>query len=647
MLSDEQHLFLGLVERVAGIGWWRIDLVHGEIYWSQRVYEIHGVSPDDYSPDLESAIEFYHPEDQHKVNEFVSAAIEEKKSFEFELRIIRNDQSIRWVHSKGECAVDDEGNVSDVYGVFQDITERKGAQARFELSVGAARAGVWDWDIPKGVFITNTLFHSMLGEEPASGPLPLSYFLNLLHPDDVERANQEIQNAHTIKNYIYDIEFRLQCQDGSYKWIRSSGQVMEYDINDAPLRMIGQHFDIHEQKSLETKLRDALVDAKKANLAKSQFLANMSHEIRTPMNGVLGMSELLLSTKLSDEQQELAHSLKRSGESLLRVINDILDFSKIEAGKIDLAPTVFSINDLMEDTVKLYSVLASQKNLSLCLSIMPGMPSYLVGDPDRLRQVIVNLIGNAIKFTPEGGHVTVSVAPERKISGKMFVLFQISDTGIGISKEKQAKIFEAFVQADADTTREYGGTGLGLSISSKLVALMGGKIGLHSEPGYGATFHFSVPFVLANAPAEKTINISCDTGSCGPLHILLAEDNLINQKVAIKFLENNGHQVVVAGNGQIAVDKIQQDEFDIILMDIQMPVMGGDEAAAAIREIPGCEGIPIIALTANAMSGDREKYLAQGFDGYVSKPINKTQLFSEIDRLAKGTVVSRKAPSMS
>ncbi len=640
MSINKPHLYLEMAERVAEMGWWRVDLVNNTLFWSDQVYKIHGLMPEEYKPALESAIDFYHPEDRPLVAQYVGEAIEQKKPFEFELRIIRPDETIRWVNSIGDCECDEAGNVTDLYGVFQDITERRGAQARFELSVKAARAGVWDWDIAKGTFITNQLFHEMLWEEYPSQPLPLTYFLNLLHPDDVERANEAIQSAHTNKAYVYDIEFRLKCSDGSYKWIRSAGQVVEYDANDMPLRMIGQHFDIDEQKKIEEKLREALEGAKKASQAKSEFLANMSHEIRTPMNGVLGMSELLLSTKLEDEQLDLAQSVKRSGEALLRVINDILDFSKIEAGKIELSPTVFSISELLGDIPKLYNVLASKKNINLHLAEIDGIPEYLKGDPDRLRQILVNLIGNAIKFTPSGGNVRVSVTIEEQVEATIKLLFTISDTGIGISEDKQQSIFEAFVQADATTTREYGGTGLGLAISSSLVRLMGGDIWLKSTPGVGSSFFFTSTFdVIDAAPKElDTEDQGEDNGR--PLRILLAEDNIINQKVALKFLEHAGHSVDVVMNGQEAVEAFVPDTYDLVLMDIQMPVMSGDQAMLQIRLCEGGKAIPIVALTANAMRGDREKYLTGGFDGYISKPINRKQLVNELIRLTAGSEVA-------
>ncbi|MFK7846867.1 MAG: PAS domain-containing protein [Rhodothermales bacterium] len=634
MSRFEQDVFLEMTEKFAGIGWWRIDLVDNTLTWSDLVYKMHGLEADIYTPELDTAISFYHPEDQSKVEQYVTEAIQENTSFEFELRIIRPDHSVRWVHSKGQCVSDADGNVTDVYGMFEDVTEERRAKARFELSIDAARAGVWDWSIPKGTFITSPLFHAMLGEEPARTPLELSYFLNLLHPEDVPRANEEIQNAHSIKNYIYDIDFRLRCKDGSYKWIRSAGQVVEYDVNNAPLRMIGLHFDINEQKNNEEQLRGALNQAKDANKAKSEFLANMSHEIRTPMNGVLGMTDLLLATALEDEQQDLAMSVKRSGETLLRVINDILDFSKIEAGKIELAPVVFSISELLGDLPKLYNVLATQKGISLHLSDSLDVPEFLYGDADRLRQILVNLIGNAIKFTPEGGHVCVSVFGHKKEADHVEVMFSISDTGIGISEEKQQKIFDAFVQADATTTRNFGGTGLGLAISSELVSIMGGTIDLKSTPGFGSTFSFTARFGISEAPVcidEPPASIS---EKCRSLNILLTEDNIINQKVAGKFLEHAGHTVVVADNGEIAVDKFKEGTFDIILMDIQMPVMSGEQALVEIRALPTGHQIPIIALTANAMAGDREKYLAEGFDGYVSKPIRKEELYAELKRLS-------------
>ena len=423
---------------------------------------------------------------------------------------------------------------------------------------------------------------------------------------------------------------------------------------------------MEEQSRALQKARRA---AEEANKAKSEFLANMSHEIRTPMNGIIGMTDLLTDTALTREQREYVEMVGSSAESLLEVINDILDFSKIEAGKLEIVPASFALRERLTELLRPLSVRASAKGLELLCRVAPELPDALIGDFPRIGQVLVNLVGNAIKFT-ETGEIAVHVEPVSIERGKERLGFRVLDTGIGIPAEKQRAIFEPFTQADSSTTRRFGGTGLGLTISDRLVQRMGGQLEVESEVGRGSAFFFSLPLVrdstgralrhaviqslAAPTPFPEASGTERTTARDASLRVLLAEDNRVNQHLAVRMLEKRGHRPTVARNGREAVEAFERERFDLVLMDVQMPEMSGLEATAIIREREKIAGghLPIIAVTAHAMKGDRERCLRAGMDGYVAKPLRGSELDSEITRvlgpgLDAGTGASAEAPPVA
>jgi signal transduction histidine kinase/ligand-binding sensor domain-containing protein/CheY-like chemotaxis protein len=397
---------------------------------------------------------------------------------------------------------------------------------------------------------------------------------------------------------------------------------------------------VTEQQNRE--IERLLDETRQASQFKSEFLANMSHEIRTPMNGILGMTDLVLATHLTAEQRDYLDTARLSAQSLLTVLNDVLDFSKIEAGKLDLNPIQFSLRRCLDDTGKIFAVQLENKKLFFRIDVPDDVPDLLVGDPDRLRQVLLNVIGNAVKFTTEGG-IVVQIFRSALGPNSTELRFTVTDTGIGIPPEKIGVIFEAFRQADGSTTRRFGGTGLGLAISSRLVRMMGGELRVESEPGRGSTFYFNAQFAIAPEDAVSPVDAASlqdlfdAVGHNGQgLRVLLAEDNPVNQRLVTRLLEKRGHQVTVAATGREALEIAEHQRFEIILMDVQMPDMDGLETTTRIRAWERTYGLytPIVALTAHTMKGDRERCLACGMDGFIDKPIDAARFIESVEAFA-------------
>ena len=432
---------------------------------------------------------------------------------------------------------------------------------------------------------------------------------------------------------VWQGEICNRAKDGSFYWVDSSIVPM-LDAQDLPMQYIGIRTDITAAKALQESLQEARKVAESANRAKSEFLANMSHEIRTPMNGVIGMTELALETPLNETQRSYLNVVQSSAQSLLVILNDILDFSKIEAGKLQIETIVYSPRQTITEALQPVQARVLQKGLKLSCEIAPDLPEFVLGDPGRIRQVLTNLCDNAIKFTAQG-RIDVRVTG-RDLGDQDYELqISVQDSGTGIAQDKQKLIFSAFAQADSSTTRQFGGTGLGLTISARLVELMGGRIWVQSVPGQGSTFHFTVRTARHAAPATLSDPgaAASASGAARILSVLLVEDNKVNQLLATTLLKKWGHRVTLAQNGQEAAALFPTERWDVVLMDMQMPVMGGIEATKLIRasEAPG-QHTPIIAVTANAMAAERELCLQAGMDEHLSKPISAQALRALLEK---------------
>ena len=528
---------------------------------------------------------------------------------------------------------DEQGN-NQILVIAHDMTADVEAQKqvaaselRLRYALEATQEGIWDWDILSGIVEHNSHWYRMLGYDATDIASTVDSFSELIYTQDRDAVFAKIKAHFSGEIARYDSEHRMCCKDGSLIWVHDRGCVVEYSPAGDPLRMVGSFSNINERKLAEQALVRAKQQAEAANRSKSEFLANMSHEIRTPMNGVIGMASLLLSTKLTAEQRDYLETMHASGEALLTVINDILDFSKVESGQMTLENIIFNVRDVIHSTVDLLLLTIKNKGLSFKLTVDDSVPQQLVGDAGRWRQIITNLVGNAIKFTAKG---SISIALSAKqLDSKIQLHTAVNDTGIGIAQDKRDKLFIPFSQVDASTTREFGGTGLGLSISRQLAMLMGGEIGVESETGVGSCFWFTVvmPLAALQVKQEETQIIELSTVQ-NILRILLVEDNIINQKVAIAMLRKLGHHVDAVSHGKEAIQQLALLDYDVVLMDCQMPIMDGFEATRIIRTGGKTRNaqIPIIALTANVMQEDKDACFASGMNHFISKPIQMNVL---------------------
>jgi len=782
-LESEAHLQqrFEYVVRATNDAVWDVDLMTNAEWRGERFYTGFGYAPGQVGHTRAWWLEHVHSGDQDRVIQVLNTAMEGgDEHWSCEYRFRRSDGSYAFVYDRAYILRDGTGRPLRMIGAMMDISALKRteealreAQERFTAFMDHSPTFAFLKDASGRYVYANRPFEALL-KVVIEGKTAFDWM-------SVDAATEYREHDLAVLKTGKPAEFieTMPASDGT----RRDLLIFKFPVETAGQRLLGAvAVDITERKRAEAELHKAKELAETANRTKSEFLANMSHEIRTPMNGILGMTELVLGTELTPDQREYVDAVRFSAEALLTLINDILDFSKIEAGKLDLESIAFPLQDSLASTLRALALRAHEKDLELNCHIRPDVPEILLGDSGRLRQIVINLVGNAIKFT-ERGEVTLRVEQESMEGDTVSLHFSVSDTGIGVSTDKQASIFEAFTQADGSTARRYGGTGLGLTISRRLVELMGGRIWMESEPGRGSTFHFSARFgvgqktpkadcmeqpslagvgvlvvddnatnrhilqdVLRQWQMEATLAENANTalrkleeaaGRGAPFslvltdtqmpvtdgfelverigrnpelgrpgiimlssagegsdrvphepgvqaclskpvrqselretivriltekgvlvgrasvgdapsdaakktpRILLAEDNAINRKLAVRLLQKHGYEVVVAGNGREALAAIEKESFDLVLMDVQMPEMDGFEATQTIREQERQTGhhLPIVAMTAHAMKGDEERCLRAGMDSYLSKPINSAELFAVIEHTMHSAAV--------
>jgi len=514
----------------------------------------------------------------------------------------------------------------------KDIKELQKNRARLAEAQSIAKIGSWECNVETGSLIWSDEIYRIFGLDPLKYKPSYESFFGLIHPEDrATVAESVIRTLETLEPYSMD--HRIVLPDGTTRFIHEQGRLV-HDAQSGAALLQGTAQDITVRKQTEEALRTARDEAQNANRLRDEFLANISHELRTPLNGILGMLHLLRDSGLDENQSELADIATNSGRHLVTLLSDILDISSIEAGAVSLESSDFSLHEIVKTIHEIFMDAANEKSIAFSCSLDPNIPDRLAGDGSRLRQVLFNLIGNAIKFT-DSGRISVAVSrlgdtPEDSLR----LLFEIADTGIGIPDEKIDTIFNPFTQADGSHTRRHGGMGLGLSIVHKLVGLMGGTISLDTEKDVGTTVRFTARFGKVAPATTITSAFECIAGSIS-YRVLLAEDDRVNRITATRFLEKLGHDVVAVENGWLAVEAVLNGHFDAVLMDIQMPEMNGFEATAAIRRnvsIGPKADVPIIALTAHALETDREKCLASGMTDYIAKPVEIQTLAETLNR---------------
>lgn len=666
-ISEQKRVESALksLETVTDTGYWEIDLDTDYLYWSENIHKIHETDPVNFKPKLEDGLKFYHPSSVPTLIDALKILERTGKGYSKDLNFITSKGKDLIVNATGFSEIR-HGRVVRNFGTFKDLTKQKQdeiilqrLEQRVVLALKAAKIGVWEFDLIADELIWDDRVFEIYGISRRSFSGKLQDWIGSLHPEDLKAAQQSFQNSVEERTH-FDHKFRVVAENGEVRYVHGLAAFI-YDENKNPIKATGVNIDLTESETIKNnlqattkraqanaKLAEEMAEkAKAADLQKSTFLANMSHEIRTPISGILGLIDLLLSEDKSnklglEKRQGYLNLMKNSSEHSLSIISDILDFSKIEAGKITINRESFDFINLTDHLISDFERRATEKNLTFEYQPSDLSDCTIISDPLRLKQILYNLLGNAVKFTPSGA-IKLSIRLHQKSNDQAHIVCSVGDTGIGISDDKLGMLFQPFEQVDSSSARTSQGTGLGLSITHKLVELMNGSITVESVFGEGSTFTFDIPVGISqqsNINESYNDDINSERGNLlDNCKALVAEDNEINQVVIQSLLSQLGISCTLVENGEQALDSLVKHDpgyFNIILMDCQMPILDGFETTEVIRSDARFEkskDIPIIALTANAMVGDREKCLRAGMNEYLSKPVSKAVLESKIAEL--------------
>ena len=647
-LVKENEYVLKEAGRMAKIGYWEYLNETDTTSWSKTVHQIYGTEPEDGVPagnTLDSRFDEASKERLLKAN---SALTLHGTLYDIELVMVNFKNEKRWIEKVGEPLYNHKKEIIGSRGIIRCITNLKENQEelrqsneRYELATKATNDAVWDWDLITGkVYRSAEGFHKVFGFDKERPIDKKANWSDYVHPDDKDRiAKLLAEITGSIDKNKFSFEYGFLAHSGNYKYINDRGFIVR-DKNGKAIRIIGAASNITKREEIKNELIQAKEQAEELTGFKDQFLAHMSHEIRTPLNGIIGFTKILLRDKTTKEQRHQLNAIKTSSDILLVVVNDILDLAKIEAGKMILEKTELQLPALVNSVLSTFELRLEEKEQTLETKFDGAIPKWLVGDTVRMNQILLNLIGNAIKFTAVGGSIRIHVDLLDQDEEKVVLKINISDTGIGIPPDKIKNIFDPFTQSSKNTARKYGGSGLGLNIVKQLIDLMHGSIAVKSQISVGSEFTFTLPLMRSKktttAP-KKTIGTGDTLAPTVPLNILIVDDITINQFLAQTILHDFGFKSDIAANGKIAIKLLEKNKYDLILMDLQMPEMNGWEATKYIRSKMKApkSTIPIIALTADVTKKNADKCKEAGMDAYISKPINEKDLLDKIVRLVE------------